>query len=410
MIKTYKDFLHEKRSHPELNPKLTPYEELKQYKDDKDIYITFTLFNKVGLNPRSDFKTPNGIYTYQLKEFWPMITHKFQLVYTDKLFGTDRRYIQILKAKKSKKFIEDISKDYTSSMLTKDIAKIGKLYGKTIPNIEVVIDEAKKTSKDKSPGGIFWNITRWIANDGVDPGNNSEKVTNKQFTFKWATIFAKLGYSDGIGDRAGKGIIHPSEPKQAVFFNKKAFNHVATIDRSAGKPENFKDAGKADAEFNFRQRTVQIDDLTYYLNNSLGGKEAPVLQLGKNGKLEIDFTYKEDGKIQYMPSDKLQKSIAPTAIVEFIQKRSWDLYEVISMLQRHDWVYFQLLKQFDKVFELNPTLMKKFISTIAVNERWMKSTLKSTQPILYKYIKKYLYTNKHFIEHKPTDSFTELNK
>ena len=69
-MKSYKLFLSEKRSNPDKNPKLSAYDYLEQYKDDPDVYISFTDISKIGINPRSDFNTPNGIYTYPLREMW----------------------------------------------------------------------------------------------------------------------------------------------------------------------------------------------------------------------------------------------------------------------------------------------------------------------------------------------------
>ena len=62
--------LFEARKFPTLNPKLSAYDQLKQYKDDPSIYISFTEINKIGINPVSKWDTPLGIYCYPLKDTW----------------------------------------------------------------------------------------------------------------------------------------------------------------------------------------------------------------------------------------------------------------------------------------------------------------------------------------------------
>ena len=59
---TFIDYLTEKRKNPKINIKQSPYEMLEKYKDDSNIYITFTQIAKVGINPQSAHNTVNGIY------------------------------------------------------------------------------------------------------------------------------------------------------------------------------------------------------------------------------------------------------------------------------------------------------------------------------------------------------------
>jgi hypothetical protein len=74
-MKTFKQYISEARRNPEQNPKISVVQALAKYKDDPDIYISFTYVDKVGINPRSTFNTPLGIYTYPLKEMWKDIVN-----------------------------------------------------------------------------------------------------------------------------------------------------------------------------------------------------------------------------------------------------------------------------------------------------------------------------------------------
>ena len=73
---SFKKFLAERRRNPEQNPKTTPIDVVRQYAERKDVdkfYLTYTREQKVGINPKSGYNTPIGIYTYPLKEIWPDI-------------------------------------------------------------------------------------------------------------------------------------------------------------------------------------------------------------------------------------------------------------------------------------------------------------------------------------------------
>ena len=71
-------YLEEKRRNPELNPKIDIIRALERRQDDPDIYISFVedvgvpdgavSGFKIGINPKSRYNTPTGIYTYPLKQ------------------------------------------------------------------------------------------------------------------------------------------------------------------------------------------------------------------------------------------------------------------------------------------------------------------------------------------------------
>src|ERR1700684_4042521 len=68
---------------------------LKEYKDRDDIYISFTKIPKIGINPKSDFDNPLGIYAYPLKAAWNI----FNITkVSDFPFGSNRPYIWILQS------------------------------------------------------------------------------------------------------------------------------------------------------------------------------------------------------------------------------------------------------------------------------------------------------------------------
>lgn len=211
-MKTLEDFLFEKRRNPEQNPKITAFDALSKYRGRKDVFVSFTDINKIGINPTNKFKTPIGIYTYPIKAVFD------KSIILD--FAGDRKYIQVVKPKG--KFLKDVSK-YSKSDFDADVKKLRQIY-KNVDTIEDSIITGIQLAKDPSWGGKMWNITRWISTEDKNP----DKHTTHASTVRWNGIWRKLGYS-GVGDMSNRGIIHPNEPMQAVFFSKKGFEHIETI-------------------------------------------------------------------------------------------------------------------------------------------------------------------------------------
>lgn len=66
---SYKQYVNEKRRNPEQNPKIPLIDKLVKYSNMDDVYVSFRSVNKLGINPKSDYNTPNGIYCYSLESY-----------------------------------------------------------------------------------------------------------------------------------------------------------------------------------------------------------------------------------------------------------------------------------------------------------------------------------------------------
>lgn len=166
------------------------------------------LGHKFGINPKSVFNTPLGIYGY------PLTTEIFEQINNGNLpYALDRTYIHVFKAKEGANVInldflsdEDVEQHYD---------RLKELY----PEIENLnFDNARV----QTTAGYFWYIT-WII---------------KKNALHWNKIFRQIGI-DGIVDN-GNSIIHPSEPNQCVFFHKLAIDHVDTIKNPTEYSEQYK--------------------------------------------------------------------------------------------------------------------------------------------------------------------------
>lgn len=211
--------------HP-AQQKQSSYEHMKKYSDDDSIFVSYTQIDKLGINPRSSYNTPIGIYTYPLK-----IVFKKYIEPTKNVrrvpFAGRQPYIQVAKLDSNVKILS--IPNYNKSDFEKDLDKLYQwvedkklnLY-KPRSDFDYYVREYSRQSRVKSEAGIIWNVTRLIA-------DYYAKDKNKNSSVVWAYIlFNVLGYYGVIDE--GDSIIHPSEPEQAVFFNIGALTIVDKIE------------------------------------------------------------------------------------------------------------------------------------------------------------------------------------
>jgi hypothetical protein len=227
-----KRYLTERRSHPELNPKIEDIDLLKKYLNQPGYVFSLTELLKIGTNPHYDFDTPLGVYFYILND------DNLQELKSGSLFATDRPYIHIAKVNMSKVLniqtynINNFTKDYnTLSKLYKDkINRIGNkgnenewIWAQIVANSNLGLAVGKTPEEQiknliiKSPGRAIFYLTHNIA----------KKLSYLQSSTWERILRVDLGYQ-GVWDD-GSGTIHPSEKSQFVAFNPNVYNVVDMI-------------------------------------------------------------------------------------------------------------------------------------------------------------------------------------
>lgn len=269
--------LLEKRKNPEMNPKISAYEALKKYKDDSDIYISFTLLDKIGINPDSSYQTPSGIYCYPLKESWNKLK-----IYEKKSIGGNFPYVSrypyiwVLR-NKSNSFIDDMASDYSTNDFDNDIKILRDIFytictKENINDMFYKLESLKLNNTDKTKS--FFSKYDDILNSDTIISKIKNKLTfsvnefkkelfdtiyflsiknrykldsisafysltnilaklisgssNKSISIKWNWLIRQCGYS-GMADKTGQGYIYMTEPIQAVFFTTSAFDVLEKI-------------------------------------------------------------------------------------------------------------------------------------------------------------------------------------
>lgn len=218
--------LNEERKNPSLNPKISAYESLKPYSDKENYYISFTEIDKIGINPRSKYDTPLGIYTYPIKQIWKEYEiDKYKRLKGAIPFAGGSPYIWVIKPKSNKNVLH--MDTYTDEQYQRDKYRLWRDRANNPNNYKYplsrsIFDANVKTYEDnarfQTPMGKLWNVTRNIAyNQRKGKGN-----------VQWNAVLRKVLKYDGMTD-SGNKYIHKFEPIQAVFFSTSSFSVVTKV-------------------------------------------------------------------------------------------------------------------------------------------------------------------------------------
>lgn len=225
------------KEHPSQK-RTSNFEKLKKYWDSdwlkdnysaypENVYISFTQVNKIGINPKSRYNTPIGIYCYPLYEFSSSF-EKFNKIIVP--FAGEQPFINVLILEKNIKQLNfDIydETDYSNDVLTLR-EHFTKKHGDD-REFEFIVSSAAEHGTDW--GRNIWNITRLLSKDMTEKELRirKTKVKAKPDSVLWNYLLrVVLGY-DLVYD-SGHSIIHENEPIQAVFLSKNAFKLAEVID------------------------------------------------------------------------------------------------------------------------------------------------------------------------------------
>ena len=245
----------EARKNPEQNPK-TPINKIiinaldaatSDVAGITNVFVSFTTVDKLGINPKSDYDTPLGIYAYPAVYVEDTIGPNRQMARLP--FAGNSPYVNIFNAAGNIINIATI----TEKELVPYYKKIIEIVARYNPDLDAkhevksIFNNSETLASVKSlPGGKFWYVTLEIA-------RNFLKINLKTSTpVAWNKLFRMLGI-DGVVDytlRSGKGIIHPNEPSQAVFFSINAVTNVKRYDNkySPDYMQNKKESGSEKKE------------------------------------------------------------------------------------------------------------------------------------------------------------------
>lgn len=204
---------------------------LIKFINEDNYFVTFTETNKVGINPRTKYNTPLGIYSYPIKEAY---NYYFIKENGKEFYNT---FIDSLPTMfKSKYFtiftVNDdniIRSDYNNNNLKEDIIKLSKEYNLKEMNVSIL----RNVHPVRNLLYIVGIISSYLTQDKIN--NNYSRISVKM-NYILSNI---LGYS-GIVDE-GLSLIHDAEPCQAVFFNTSDIEVIGTFDNSILTKKDYKE-------------------------------------------------------------------------------------------------------------------------------------------------------------------------
>lgn len=199
--------------HPaQIKTRKSNFGKLQPYLNMKDAYGSFTMIPKIGINPKQEWDTPIGIYTYPLRLYK-------EDVYQNGVrgafpFASENPYLMILRPKVP---ILDIS-NLSESEFNAYTNKLRKMYSEYVS--QDIFDFYVSEQMD-SYGLRLWSLTKEIA---ILLAENKKR----NMSVSWNTVFRSIGIK-AIADVDGQGIIYENEPIQCVFLTKDSFELIDKI-------------------------------------------------------------------------------------------------------------------------------------------------------------------------------------
>ena len=244
IMRLFELFLDEKRGPKELIGYRGSLEWIKQNitPDQYGQYgVSLTMINKLGVNPRSTYNTPLGIYFYPLSFYVNEVQQGQRMPYPE-----DPKYIQIFRIKPESGTVLDLDK-----MTDKTVRGYVRLLRSKIPQINATVPEFAEYIKDvdidqviddivsdapaaalvRTPGGQFWYILYKLSTEvlNVPYLRKKSRRTHSQAQRSpvlWNWLSRLLGISAYVDSR---GVIHENEPDQGVVVDPAAIELVKTL-------------------------------------------------------------------------------------------------------------------------------------------------------------------------------------
>lgn len=225
----------EARKNPELNPKTSINDIIITATDKvtseisgvKNLFVSFTEIDKLGINPRSSYATPLGIYAYPAEYVAKLATGGLEMDRTVPFAG-GQPFVNLFSVHGEIINLTTMT-DIAANRWYKKMAVYwstisGKSWKESVDFVDSLVQSASDFSNFKSyPGGQFWYVTFKLA-----LGLESKLMIRHPVA--WNKLFRELRI-DGAID-TGVGIIHTSEPTQAVFFS---INSIVRVQRVNNK-------------------------------------------------------------------------------------------------------------------------------------------------------------------------------
>lgn len=239
--------LHELRKNPQLNPKTSINQRIINRLNNtnemiagiKNLFVSFTSVEKLGVNPESSYNTPLGIYSYPADYVVQSGQNINKMMKHSVPFAGEQPWVNLFEVSNTQGEILNLTTidDDTVQDLVEEVASyvyhINKSRGDEDPlfaynQIKGFYKTAKNNAKVPGlPGGQFWYVV-WRAADVLKTISSRKSETKKNISaLFWNKMFRDMGIAGCVD--LGSGIIHEKEPTQAVFFDPRIIKNVERL-------------------------------------------------------------------------------------------------------------------------------------------------------------------------------------
>ena len=189
--------------------------------DSCPVPYAFTMINvpKIGINPKTSYETPAGVYFYPLTEL-----NVKKLISNTLPFASNAKYFGVVKLKHldSKKWLKFLY-DQTDFQSEEDYERVIKAVGKRNHRKAATHGKHNYFNTDARIFDLTWAASEEETKFDNYTGKAVLKKPGRQ-TSRWNKLLRQLGYI-GIYDE-GYGIVHPSEPTQVVALSPEAYETI----------------------------------------------------------------------------------------------------------------------------------------------------------------------------------------
>jgi hypothetical protein len=228
----------------DFSKEIEPYVEKRSKNEMCEYAITMTELNKVGINPRSPYETPRGIY------FYPLNTQIYSDFLEDYLpFASDAANVSLVKLKNPESWLNvgsfeqftnrDVSRFaqiFSLSISERQIMTMAEELGRIFDDeTDYLVDRKRALLEYSEFSGNHWENNNackifdlsYFASRQPDRGDGGKANSSGA----WSSLLSKNGFL-GIYDE-GLSVIHENEPHQLVAFSTKSFELVKSFDTSS---------------------------------------------------------------------------------------------------------------------------------------------------------------------------------
>lgn len=181
---------------------------------------------KIGLNPKSKYGTPLGIYTYPV-DYVIKTSVNAGKIGAEFTGDAEWRYLWIVQATVHNDARFDCQ-NFSNADLTKvreNLTMMMEKQGFSESTIKDLLDGAAETPKIDTIAAKAWNMARLVSERLAENKTNANARS-----VQWSAVMRTMGFDYAID--LGSGLIHENEPTQAVFFNPNAFTCLDMVQPS----------------------------------------------------------------------------------------------------------------------------------------------------------------------------------